>query len=282
MKIINHHSIAILMATYNGAKYLEEQLQSLYSQTCKDWTLYIQDDGSSDDTVQIIKKHVNQRENVVHVDNGLTRQGAGMNFMSLLNVVESTYYMFCDQDDVWLPQKIQISLERMQEERRESPIIIHTDRTFVDSNLNIIQKSDFNPHNIPNEKLTIKLQKLKNPNILAITTIVGGCTMLFNRAVKDLVFPFINVRVHDSVCAMAVAGKRGKIITITESTMLYRLHGSNTCGVSGRKIIPKIVNFIDSYKNNMRLYYIWRIYGKGTFLKFLYYQIKYFLILRCN
>lgn len=121
---------------------------------------------------------------------------------------------------------------------------------------------------------------MKNPNIISIYTIVGGCTMIFNYSVKIIVHPFINIRMHDSICTMAVANSKGVISTITESTMLYRLHSTNTCGVSDNKIIPKILQLKKTFKNNMKGYYIWKIYGKGTFIQFLYYRIKYFLILR--
>jgi rhamnosyltransferase len=218
------------------------------------------------------------------VDLGLTRQGAGMNFMSLLNVVESQYYMFCDQDDVWLPNKIEkefSQIKKLEEELgSEHPIIVHTDRTFVDKNLNVICKSELNPRGISEKRLAIKLQKMKNPNILSIYTIVGGCIMLFNHKVKQLVFPFINIRIHDFTCAMTVANNKGSIYTITESTMLYRLHDSNTCGVSSSKILPKLFHIYQSLKKNMKGYYIWKFYGKGGFCKFLYYRIKYFFILR--
>ncbi|MBR4154305.1 MAG: glycosyltransferase [Paludibacteraceae bacterium] len=112
-KIQNNKSVAILMATYNGAKYLREQIDSLFVQTYRDWTLYIQDDGSKDATLDIIKEYSDER--IVLVDVGLTRQGAGMNFMSLLNMVESEYYMFCDQDDVWFEDKMEKELARMKE-----------------------------------------------------------------------------------------------------------------------------------------------------------------------
>lgn len=102
------------MATYNGELYIEEQINSILTQTYQDYTLYIQDDGSKDKTVEIIKSYSLAHENVVYVDNGLTKQGAGQNFMTLLNCVESDYYMFADQDDVWLPFKIELSLGQMK------------------------------------------------------------------------------------------------------------------------------------------------------------------------
>lgn len=285
MKISNKNkSVAVLMATYNGAKYLREQIDSILNQTSTDWVLYIQDDGSQDETVDIIKSYADERIHLVDI--GLTKQGAGMNFMSLLNVVESNYYMFCDQDDVWFPDKIEKSLVRMQEEEsicgNDVPIIVHTDKIHVNADLSIRQKSGFNPRGISSKRLERKINQLKHPDILAICLNFAGCTMMLNRAVKSVTFPFCNIRVHDSVCAMAVANNGGRIVTIMEPSMYYRLHSSNTCGIADTRLLPKLLHIFDSISKNMRGYYIWKLYGRGSFLKFLYYRIKYFLILRLN
>lgn len=282
-KLENTTSIAILMATYNGEKYLREQIDSILFQTCTDWTLYIQDDGSCDHTLDIIRSFDDVR--IVLVDNGLTRQGACMNFMSLLNVVESEYYMFCDQDDVWFKDKVEKELCRMKEEEmsvnnKRLPIIVHTDRIFVDAAMNVIMLSELNPHGISSDRLALKMKLMKAPNILAIYTIVGGCTMMMNHAVKEISIPFINVRMHDSVCAMAVANAGGVISTITESTMYYRIHPSQTCGIGKSGLLPKLFHLFDSYERNIKGFYIWKVYGKGSFLRFLYCRVKYFLILR--
>lgn len=129
-KLINERPIAILMATYNGGQYLAEQIESILAQSNKEWTLYIQDDGSKDNTLAIIQKYVDDNR-VVWVESGLTRQGCCMNFMSLLNRVESRYYMFCDQDDVWLSEKVQISIDevrRLEKVNPDKPILVHTDK----------------------------------------------------------------------------------------------------------------------------------------------------------
>lgn len=281
-KIFNLRSIAILMATYNGEKFLKEQIDSILSQTNNDWTLYIQDDGSDDRTLNIINEYNDER--IVLVDVGLTKQGAGLNFMSLLNLVESDYYMFCDQDDVWLPFKIEVSLKRMQEEiqfqKEGCPIIVHTDRTHVDSELKIIRQSELNPRHVSEKQFDKKMELMKNLQILKIYTIVGGCTMFFNHAVKLASFPFINVRVHDSICVMSCISVGGVISTINQSTMLYRLHSTNTCGVSDKRLLPKFFHLRNTIKKNMKGFYVWKIYGGGSFFTFLYFRMKYFFILR--
>ena len=282
---MKNERIVILMATYNGEKYLKDQIDSIVNQTYEDWVLYIQDDGSKDRTLEIIKEYEQKDSRIKHFDIGLTRQGAGQNFMSLLNVIESEYYMFADQDDVWFPDKIKMTFQRMKEEENkypDKPIIVHTARSHTDSNLKITLQNDFNPRNLPTERIRRKIEKLKHPDILRIVTIVGGCTMMLNRKVKEIVFPCIHVRVHDSICAMAVANKGGIISSILEPTMYYRIHSSNTCGVSSTKLLPKILSPLKSISSNWKFYPLWKIYGGGSVFKFLYYRFKYFFLIRFN
>ena len=284
MKIHNHNSIAILMATYNGEKYLREQIDSIVNQTNQDWTLFIQDDGSTDSTLDIVKAYGSDK--IVLVDLGLTRQGPCMNFMSLLNAIESQYYMFADQDDFWLPRKIELSIERMKEEEGKNgsvvPIIVHTDQSYADSNLKVFRQSSFNPKNKSWKLVNKHLAKMKNPDIIAINTIVGGCAMMFNLAVKHIAFPFTNVRMQDAVLTMKVANAGGIISTINESTMLYRIHSSNTCGIVKESYFAKVRKFRHTLNNNMMGYYIWKIYGKGSFLKFLICRLRIFYYIKLS
>ena len=269
MKIHNTASIAILMATYNGERYLREQIHSLQRQTCRDWTLYIQDDGSTDSTIDIINEMAKSDSRIIRFDIGLSRQGAGMNFMSMLNVIESDYYMFCDQDDVWFERKIEMTFRRMKDVEMQTPnkpIIVHTSRTFTDADLNVRLQSEFNPRNQSDEKIIKKIDMMKNPNILRIYTIVIGCTMMLNRAVKDVVFPYCSVRLHDIVCAMAVANSGGVISTIIEPTMFYRLHSNQTCGVQSNRILPKLLSPVKTLMSNLLGFHLWKIYGGGISL----------------
>lgn len=282
-KIYNEAKVAILMATYNGEKYLSEQIESIRRQTFADWTLYIQDDGSSDGTVCIIRDFCSVDPRIKLFDIGLTRQGAGMNFMSMLNAVDSEYYMFSDQDDVWFEDKVERTLRRMKEEEAAhpgKPVIVHTSRTFTDEKLNVKLVSEFNPRNKPDAVVERKIELMKDPNILRIYTIAGGCTMMLNRLAKEAAFPYISLRVHDSVCAMAVANKGGVISTIISPTMYYRLHSSQTCGVRSNNLLPKFMHIFKTLASNMRGYHIWKVYGGGNFFKFLYWRFRYFFILR--
>ena len=97
--------IAILMATYNGAKYLREQIDSILSQTSNLWHLYIHDDGSKDGTMEILNDYTTRYPETVSVLDYPSRGGALQNFMSLLEKVEADYYMFSDQDDVCIPRR---------------------------------------------------------------------------------------------------------------------------------------------------------------------------------
>lgn len=277
-KIVNNRYVAVLMATYNGDKYLSEQIDSIFSQTSGDWTLYIQDDGSNDKTLDIIRKYADG-DKVILVDKGLTRQGACMNFMSLLNMVESQYYMFCDQDDVWLPQKIELSMNRMEEMERLHPgvpILVHTDKKRVDANLNVILESELNRKNESAEKLEKLMTERNSLEQLRLGTFIAGCVMCFNHLVKEISFPFNNSRMQDSVIAMRVAECGGIISTIFEATMLYRTHGNNTCGVSETSIDSKFRHFAQTIKGNYRMYLLYKIYDGGSLLNFLYRRYRQF------
>ena len=271
-KIINKKPIAILLATYNAGKYLSEQIESILHQTLKDkWTLYIQDDGSKDDTISIIQEYEkNYPDKIMHIDLGLSRQGCCGNFMTLLNVIESEYYMFCDQDDVWLPEKIKCSIEAITHYLQlnpNSPALVHTDRTFVDEKLNPIQSSEWNPGKRGGDIIK-KINQLHNKNILSIYNICAGNTMLFNHKVKELCFPYINIRVHDSIVAMAIANASSdcdNIIALPIPTVLYRIHSGQTCGVKKQSIFSKIFHLFDTIDRNLKGFHIWKLYGKHPF-----------------
>lgn len=275
-KIYNKKNVAILMATYNGERFLKEQIESIINQSNSDWTLYIQDDGSTDDTLNIIKSYNDDR--IVLVDVGLSHQGPCMNFMSLLNIIESNYYMFCDQDDVWLPFKIELSLSEIKKiEDRQKPCLVYTDKTRVNENLKILIEKEYNKSGLTEDRIKKIIKERNTRNLILLRATAAGCTMLFNHATKLIAFPYYNIRYQDSVIMLAVASNNGKIATILKSTMLYRVHSNNTVGCKGdRTLWERLKNMKGVFNENIRAFYLWKVYGGGNILLFLKSKYKLF------
>lgn len=223
--------IDILMASYNGEKYIVEQIESIINQTYKNWHLYIKDDCSVDNTIEIIKKYIEKYQNkITLVESDKGTGSAKNNFFSMLYLSKSQYTMFCDQDDVWLPEKIEVTHRRMlQMERKygkEMPILIHTDMSVVDESLNVLHNSKFEYDGIRSK---IKYQNFKNT---LFENTVSGCNMEINRALLKFVdeSDAKDAYMHDwwiALCAKAF----GKISYVDMPTMLYRQHDNNTVGV---------------------------------------------------
>ncbi len=226
--------IDILMASYNGEKYIAEQIKSIINQTYKNWHLYIKDDCSTDNTIEIIKNYIEKYHNkITLVESDKGTGSAKNNFFSMLYLSKSQYTMFCDQDDIWLPDKIEVTHRRMlQMERKygkQMPLLIHTDMSVVDEELNILHDSKYEYDGI---KSKIRYQNFRNT---IFENTVSGCNMEVNRALLKCVdeSDAKDAYMHDwwmALCAKAF----GKISYIDRPTMLYRQHDMNTCGVMPR------------------------------------------------
>ena len=130
--------IDILLSTYNGEKFLAEQLDSLLIQTYKDFKLIIRDDCSNDNTLKIISEYKKQYPNkIILVQNNTKNLGSTNSFFELLHHSSSELIMFCDQDDVWNPDKLEQMVKFYDEtvKEKEKPVLIHSDAEIVDENL---------------------------------------------------------------------------------------------------------------------------------------------------
>lgn len=239
--------IAILLATYNGEKFIGEQLDSLLAQTCQDWVCYIHDDGSKDKTLEIAGEYAEKHPDKFIIIPGPSTGGAKHNFLYLFRQVEAPIYMCCDQDDVWLEDKIELTMQAMEEEMlsvgREKPILVFTDLKVVDGELNEIAPSMREYQKFDCTRLGV--------NQFLLTNVVTGCTMMANRALRDILADIKepdNIIMHDWYAAL-VAAKFGKMRYVDKSTILYRQHGNNTLGVSAlpvysiRYILPRLFDF---------------------------------------
>ena len=229
--------IAILMATYNGEKYICQQIDSILSQTCKDWELYIHDDGSTDDTIAAVESYVEKYPNKIHLIDGKSTGGAKYNFFYLFGQVEAAYYMTCDQDDVWLDKKIELTYDKMLtiEDKADVPCLVYTELRVVDGELNTIADTMSEYQSLDCHKRTINQFILQNS--------VTGCTMMVNRVLRDKMLRITNIDntiMHDWWAAL-VAAQFGKTAFIDEPTILYRQHGDNSLGALGINKLSYIV-----------------------------------------
>lgn len=270
--------INVLLATYNSSEYLREQLDSLFAQTIQDWILYVRDDCSTDNTIDIIKEYQEKYpERIVILDNHNVSLRAYMNFVTLLQAADADYYMFCDHDDVWLPHKIELSLKRMQkieEKAVDLPIIVHTDMKVVDQNLNVISDSFWNFSNLlPDSTGFLEMVHCNSAN---------GCAMMFNHKAKMVSLPNVNnATMHDILLNQSVSANNGIISPIKIPMVLYRQHINNVVGAQKRDFrfymhklsnIPLVIKEnVDSYKMANRIKHI-------TIALFLFTKVKIFYL----
>lgn len=229
--------IAILMATYNGEKYICQQIDSILSQSCKDWELYIHDDGSTDNTIAAVESYVEKYPDKIHLIDGKSTGGAKYNFFYMFGQVEAPYYMTCDQDDVWLEKKIELTYDKMLtiEDKADISCLVYTELRVVDSELNTIADTMSGYQSLDCHKRTINQFILQNS--------VTGCTMMVNRALRDKMLRITdidNTIMHDWWAAL-VAAQFGKTAFIDEPTILYRQHGDNSLGALGINKLSYIV-----------------------------------------
>lgn len=231
--------IDILMATYNGEAYVEEQINSIINQTYTQWKLYIRDDGSKDNTISILEEYANKySDKIILVKDGKRGLGAKGNFGELIKYSNSEYCMFCDQDDFWLSTKIEDSINKMLEIEKEKgtnfPILVHTDLKVVDSKLDIIDESFWSYQNLDKNKTDLRSLLVQNN--------ITGCTMLMNKALMDLCQNTPeNCIMHDWWIGL-VASAFGGVYTVDKQTMLYRQHGKNEVGAHEYNSIGFIKN----------------------------------------
>ena len=267
-------SVAIVMATYNGEKYLKNQIESILKQTYLNWTLYIGDDGSTDSTKTIIDYYAINYTNIVKVDTGTQNLGAKRRFMTLLESVQADYYMFSDQDDVWLENKIEISLNKIKSEETANPnrpVVVHTDLIVTDENLSHIHESFW-------KRSKIKPDVLNNVNYLGVFNCATGCTMIFNNHAKNVSLPMPDVApMHDWWVTINTA-KNGIIATVETPTILYRQHLSNVVGareISSMYFIKKLIHIFSTLKGHQELFPFHKFINYGPVTKYYYYKVLY-------
>ncbi|MGT2932483.1 glycosyltransferase family 2 protein [Streptococcus catagoni] len=213
--------INILMSTYNGEKYIAQQIESIQNQTIQDWNLLIRDDGSTDKTPEIIEDFV-KKDQRIHFINRDQRVNFGVikNFYTLVKYDQADYYFFSDQDDIWLPKKIEIQLEEIEKHPQNLPLMVYMDLKVVDQDLNVINESMIRSQSgHANTKLIQELSE---------NAVTGGVALI-NSALADRWTTTENIIMHDWYLAL-LASSLGRLIYIDQPGELYRQHENNVLG----------------------------------------------------
>lgn len=269
-------SVAILMATYNGEKYLAQQIDSILDQTCKDWTLYVQDDLSTDHTMDVLLSYAARDSRVQIVENN-EKHGARDNFMSLLLRVSADYYMLSDQDDVWFPKKVELLLQRIQKVEASAdhqvPVLIASDLTVVDENLQELAPSLW-------EQFCTAPALIHTLDMLGVHNSVTGCTTIFNEGVKQAALPIPPQAVmHDWWLALATLKAGGRLDYLEQSVGLYRQHGRNVLGsedLQHHHLAKRLCYLGKTLRQNVELFRMIRQAGYGNVFTFLKNKVVYY------
>lgn len=279
---MNVPSIAILMATYNGERFVSQQLDSILSQTSSQWHLYLHDDGSTDNTPSILRTYAEKYPRQLTLFSYSPQGGAFRNFMSMLERVDAPYYMFCDQDDVWHTDKIERSVcamsqaENLHAERR--PVIIHTDLRVVDEEGRTLADSFWKEAGMHPDMFHNFAQR--------ITNVVTGCTMLFNQTAKEAAlsrtpegFPL-----HDEWVTICTCAEGGTVVPLFEQLIDYRQHTANTLGAEAcynRKTLSYYLTSLRTiWHENRDNYRVLRSAGYGSPLRYLVNKMRNMMIYR--
>lgn len=236
---------AIMIAVRDGESYLEEQLDSLLGQTCAEWVAYIHDDGSSDGTEAILDRYAAQNpEHFVLLD-GAPTGSAKANYFYLFGQVEAPLYMCCDQDDVWLPDKIERTLREMAaaEQTADVPCLVYTDLRVVDESLREVSGS-------MNRYQKLSCEDTRVGHVL-VQNVVTGCTMMINRRLRDMVLCLKDtdrIVMHDWWAAL-IAAQFGVLRYLDEPTILYRQHGENDTGAKDISLLWYLKEVLFQGKN---------------------------------
>lgn len=209
--------VCVLLSTYNGARYLKPQLDSLLAQDYPEIVIQVRDDGSNDSTLKILESYA-ARHSTIRVTQG-TNVGVSRSFLTLLAEADSNcgYFAFCDQDDVWLPDKISIAVQNLNLPDYHVPTLYFSRVEYVDDVLCHLRTSS----------------APRRPGFgnALVENCAPGCTMLLNQAARQLILSRLpsSIFVHDS-WAYLVVSAFGRLIFHDVARIKYRQHATNVFG----------------------------------------------------
>lgn len=233
-------SVAIIMSTYNGEKYIYEQLESLRHQTYKNIDVYIHDDGSSDKTIDIIKAFITENGLSTYYLLNDEKKGYPACFINtLLKIPQHDYYAFCDQDDIWYEDKIEKAVAGIKKyEKKQKPCLFYSAVDYYDGNLNYMRSARF----INTKKNKVDVYSL---NEMLLGGEAMGMTFLFNNILREKMrFVYKNngcdfkdtfMKIYTAAC--------GTVVYSYEPCAKYRRHSeATTVGMNPATKISRLLN----------------------------------------
>lgn len=226
--------VTILMATYNGERFVAEQLDSLLTQTYRNIRIVISDDCSADKTWSILEKYAQRYPSIISIGQRACNSGSPWrNFMELMTGNDGDYLMLCDQDDVWNREKVERSLKKVMQlealNGKTTPVLVHTDLCVTDERLNVTAASFKKTMNADYGKTTL--------NYVLIQNIVTGCTAIYNRALSEKIRSIPDYMIMHDWWLLLAASAFGVVDHLDEPTMLYRQHGGNDVGAQDTRTL---------------------------------------------
>lgn len=215
-------NICVLMSSYNGGQYIREQINSILSQDNVNLTLVVRDDGSTDNTLDILKAYQNEGKLTYFQGSNL---GPARSFLQLLkDAPKSDFYAFSDQDDYWLPDKLYSAIQLLNNERH-SPALYFCQTQLADKDLNMIPSVIIHPLLTFGESL--------------ISEFIGGCTMVLNHSLRQIVIAYEPryLMMHDTWIYSIALAVNSKVVFDSVPHMLYRQHGNNVVGQGAGKLV---------------------------------------------
>lgn len=230
--------ILVVMATYNGEKYLAEQLESIFLQENVKVEILVRDDGSSDGTRKLLDRYQSERKLQWYTGEHLNVAKGYFDLMKKAADMEFDYIAFADQDDVWDADKLYIAVKMLEQVKNDVPALYYCGQRLVDGELNFIGDHELNNK----RRLTTRF----------ILSDFAGCTGVFNRALLNEVVKYEPryMLMHDTWILKVCLCLGGKVFVDTKPHMSYRQHGGNTVGL-GRSLpayLRQVKQYLNEYK----------------------------------
>lgn len=254
--------ITIVMATYNGEKYLHNQIDSILKCDLFDSLVeefIITDDNSIDATLDILEEYRKKESKILILKNN--RLGVKLNFLTGMLKSKSKYIVLCDQDDVWEANKLSVLYDEIKrvEQQKNKPALVFSDSSVVDKDLKIINESFMLQNNFD---VSCRL----NTSMLLFKNVCQGCVMIFNRdLLKYLNASGVSEWVMHDWMLIVIASQKGVVSYVSDKLIKYRIHGGNVVGVNKNGLLKKIFSF----KNQIVSYddYIDQVFRQSMILK---------------